>query len=48
VVGLLATQGILMAPISLVLIVELFGIIGLYLILLDFVKTPIFSKLNLN
>jgi H+-transporting ATPase len=48
VVGLLATQGILMAPVKPLLIVELFGIISLYLILLDLVKTPIFSRLNLN
>jgi H+-transporting ATPase len=48
IVGGLATQGILMAPIPLVLVAELFGIISLYLILLDFVKTPIFSRLNLN
>jgi H+-transporting ATPase len=48
VVGLLATQGILMAPIPTLLVVEVFGMIGLYLILLDFIKVPIFSKLNLN
>ncbi len=48
VVGLLATQGILMAPVSPVLVAELFGIISVYLVLLDFVKTPIFSKLKLN
>ena len=48
VVGLLATQGILMAPIPNSLVMEVLGVIGLYLILLDFVKVPIFSKLNLN
>jgi H+-transporting ATPase len=48
VVGLLATQGILMTAIPAVLIVEVLGVIGLYLILLDFVKVPIFSKLNLS
>ena len=48
VVGLLATQGILMAPIPTLLVMEVLGVIGLYLILLDFVKVPIFSKLNLN
>ena len=47
-VGLLATQGILMAPIPTLLVVEVLGIITLYLILLDFVKVPIFSKLSLN
>jgi H+-transporting ATPase len=48
VVGLLATQGILMAPIPALLVVEVLGVIGLYLVLLDFVKVPIFSKLKLN
>ena len=48
VVGLLATQGILMAPISPLLVTEVFGVIGLYLILLDFIKVPIFSRLKLN
>jgi H+-transporting ATPase len=48
VVGVLATQGILMAPIPLMLVVEVFGVIGLYLIGLDFIKVPIFSKLNLS
>ncbi len=48
VVGLLATQGILMAPVSPVLVIELFGIISVFLVLLDFIKTPIFSKLKLN
>jgi H+-transporting ATPase len=47
-VGLLATQGILMASIPGLLVVEVFSVIALYLILLDFVKVPIFSKLNLN
>jgi len=48
VVGLLATQGILMASIPTLLVVEVLGVIGLYLILLDFIKVPIFSKLKLN
>jgi H+-transporting ATPase len=48
IVGLLATRGILMAPIPTLLVVEVFGVIGLYLIGLDFFKVPIFSKLNLN
>ncbi len=48
VVGLLATQGILMAPIPISLVAGLLGVIGLYLILLDFIKVPIFSKLDLN
>ncbi len=48
VVGLMATRGILMAPVSPVLVIELFGIISVFLVLLDFIKTPIFSKLNLN
>jgi len=48
VVGLLATQGILMTAIPAMLVVEVFGVIGLYLILLDFIKVPIFSKLKLN
>jgi H+-transporting ATPase len=48
VVGFLATQGILMAPIPLMLVMEVFGAIVLFLIALDFIKVPIFSKLNLN
>ena len=48
VVGLLATQGILMVPIPVSWVAGLLAIIGLYLILLDFIKVPIFSKLNLN
>jgi H+-transporting ATPase len=48
VVGLLATQGILMTAIPALLVVEVFGVIGFYLILLDFVKVPIFSHLKLN
>lgn len=48
VVSLLATQGILMAPIPFSLVLEIFGVIGVYLVLLDFIKVPIFSRLKLN
>jgi H+-transporting ATPase len=48
VVGVLATQGILMASIPLTLVAGVFGVISLYLIILDFIKVPIFSKLDLN
>ena len=48
VVGMLATRGILMAPIPAFLVAEVFGVIVFYLFLLDFIKVPIFSKLNLN
>jgi H+-transporting ATPase len=48
VVGILATQGILMAPISPALVVEVLGVIAAYLILLDFIKVPVFSRLRLN
>ncbi len=48
VVGLLATQGILMAPIPLVLVLQIAVVIGCYLVLLDFIKVPIFSWLNLE
>ena len=47
-VGLLATQGILMTAIPAVLVVEVLGAIGLYLVVLDFIKVPIFSRLKLN
>ncbi len=47
VVGLLATQGILMASIPVILVAEVLGVIALYLILLDFVKVFVFSKLQL-
>ena len=47
-VGLLATQGILMTAIPLTLVAELFGVIVLYIILLDLIKVPLFAKLNLN
>lgn len=48
VVGLLASLGILMSPISPILIVEILGVISLYLILIDFIKVPIFSWLKLD
>ncbi|GAP12515.1 plasma-membrane proton-efflux P-type ATPase [Longilinea arvoryzae] len=48
VVGLLATQGILMAPIQIMLVVEVFGVICVYLMALDLIKVPIFAKLHLN
>ena len=48
VVGLLATQGIFMAPISLALVAEVLGIIAIYLFLLDFVKVPLFARLHLS
>ncbi|HEX7395594.1 MAG TPA: plasma-membrane proton-efflux P-type ATPase, partial [Anaerolineaceae bacterium] len=47
-VTLLASQGILMAAIPLVLVLENLGIIVVYLILLDFVKVRVFSKLLLR
>jgi H+-transporting ATPase len=47
VVGLLATQGILMAQIPVLLVVEIIGVVTIYLILLDFIKVIIFSKMNL-
>lgn len=47
VVGLLATRGILMAPIQIVLVVEIFAVIALFLMALDFIKVPIFAKLHL-
>ena len=48
VVGILSTQGILMTPIPFTLVAELLGVIVAYIILLDLIKVPIFSKLNLN
>ncbi|HVP21725.1 MAG TPA: plasma-membrane proton-efflux P-type ATPase [Anaerolineaceae bacterium] len=48
VVGLLATRGILMAPIPASLVVVMLGVIIAYLFLLDFIKTPVFSHLHLN
>lgn len=47
-VGFLATQGILMTAIPLVLVAEVLGVIATYLIILDFIKVPIFAKFNLN
>lgn len=47
-VGLLATRGILMAPIQIALVLKVFGVIGLFLMALDFIKVPIFAKLQLN
>jgi H+-transporting ATPase len=47
-VGFLASQGILMSAIPITLIGELLLIIGIYLFILDFIKVPIFAKLNLN
>jgi H+-transporting ATPase len=47
VVGLLATRGILMAPIPVLLVVEVFAVITCYLLLLDLIKVPIISKLKL-
>jgi H+-transporting ATPase len=47
-VGFLATRGILMAAIPLTLVVEVFAVICLYLLILDFIKVPIFNRLNLN
>ena len=48
VVALLATQGILMAPIQLSLILEIFAAIVIYLALLDLFKVPVFAKLALG
>ena len=47
VVSLLASQGILMTAIPILLIAKVFGAIILYLIILDFIKVPVFSKLKL-
>ena len=47
-VTLLASQGFLMAAIPLVLVLENLGIIAVYLILLDFAKVRVFSKLQLR
>jgi H+-transporting ATPase len=47
-VAVLATQGILMSAIPALLVVAVFGVIAVYLILLDFIKVPVFSRLNLN
>lgn len=47
-VGFLASSGILMAPIPLPLIGEVLGLILIYLFILDFLKVPIFTKLELN
>jgi hypothetical protein len=38
----------LMAPIPVALVAGLIGVISLFLVLLDFIKVPVFSKLNLN
>jgi len=48
VVTLLASQGILMAAIPLVLILENLGIIAAYLIVLDLIKVRVFSGLFLR
>jgi H+-transporting ATPase len=48
VVGFLATQGILMTPIPIMLVAELLCVIIIYITLLDLIKVPIFAKLNLN
>jgi len=48
VVTLLASQGILMAAIPLVLVLENLGLIAAYLIFLDVIKVQIFSKLRLR
>jgi hypothetical protein len=48
VVALLATQGILMTATPFTLVIEVFGVIEVYIILLGFIKVPVFSKLNLN
>lgn len=47
-VTLLATQGILMAPIPVALLAELLAVVLLYMVLLDFIKVPIFNRLKLN
>jgi H+-transporting ATPase len=46
-VGFLASQGILMASIPIALIGQLLIVIASYLFILDFIKVPIFTKLNL-
>jgi H+-transporting ATPase len=48
VVSIMATAGILMAPIPQKLIVGTLGIIALYLIALDFLKVQVFKKLGLH
>ncbi|MCJ7694278.1 MAG: plasma-membrane proton-efflux P-type ATPase [Anaerolineaceae bacterium] len=47
-VSLLAIFGILMAPIPLLLVLELLGVIAIFLFILDLIKFPLFSKLDLN
>ncbi len=47
-IAFLASQGILMAAVPLSLIAGLLGVIIIYLILLDFVKVPVFKRLNLR
>jgi H+-transporting ATPase len=47
VVGLLATCGILMAPISLLALLALLALVGLYLLLLDFLKVRLIRWHNL-
>jgi H+-transporting ATPase len=48
VVGFLASQGILMTAIPLSLVLKVFLIIVTYIFLLDFIKVPIFRKLQLT
>lgn len=47
-IAFLATQGILMAPVPLSLIAGLLAVIIIYLSLLDFIKVPVFKRLNLR
>lgn len=45
---LLATNGILMTAIPITLLAELLAVILIYLMLLDFIKVPIFNQFKLN
>ena len=48
IVILMAARGILMSPVPLILLLELLGSIIVFLILLDFIKVPVFSRLGLH
>jgi H+-transporting ATPase len=47
-VTLLASQGVLMVAVPLRLVLENLGIIAAFLIFLDFIKVPVFSRLKLR
>ena len=48
VVTLMATAGFLMAPISMILVIDLLVIIFIYLAFLDIIKVPLFRRLRLR